>query len=89
MTMHPPKGYVVLWMAKFRDNDCKSPNAQEKFGSFDLPCVAYSSCLTHIERYGWELMCSMEACGHIYVDDWEGIFNYNILVLKGPWKVDL
>jgi hypothetical protein len=61
MTMHPPKGYVVLWMAEFRDNDGKSLNAQEKFGSFDLPCVAYSGCLTHIERYDWEMMCSMEA----------------------------
>jgi hypothetical protein len=61
MTMHPPKGYVVLWMAKFRDNDCKSLNAQEKFGSFDPPRVAYSGCLTHIERFDWEMMCSMEA----------------------------
>jgi len=87
--MQPPKGYVVLWMAEFRDNDCKSLNAQETFGSFDLPCVAYSGCLTHIERYDWEMMCSMEACCHIYVDGCEGIFNYNILVLKGPWKVDL
>jgi hypothetical protein len=52
--------------------------------------VAYGNVLARIEKEDWEMMCKAEAFDHIYLDDRTKSHNlgFDILVSKGPWKVD-